>query len=137
MTLYLDSSVIVKLYIDEPGSDEVTTRVHAATRLVTSTIAFAEVRATFARRKREGLLSAQEFSTVCRRFDADWTSFFAMDADEVVVRTAGALSESHALRGGDAIHLASFERLLAGADDDELEFVCADDRLSDAARNLG
>lgn len=137
MTLYLDSSVIVKLYIDEPDSEAVAARVQSATQIATSTIAYAEVRATFARRKREGLLSPQELAAVCRRFDADWASFLTVDADAVVVRSAGALSDSHALRGGDAIHVASFERLLAGADDDEMEFLCADDRLSDAARNLG
>jgi predicted nucleic acid-binding protein len=137
VTLYLDSSVIVKLYIDEPNSEAIAARVQSATQIATSTIAYAEVRATFARRKREGLLSSQELATVCRRFDADWASFSTVNADEILVRTAGALSDSHALRGGDAIHLASFERLLAGADDDGVEFLCADDRLSDAARNLG
>jgi hypothetical protein len=115
----------------------VVSRVKSATLIATSAIAFPEVRATFARRKREGLLSPDEFSTVCRRFDADWASFFTVDAGDVLVRSAGALSDSHAVRGADAIHLASFERLLAGAEDDQVEFLCADDRLSDAARNLG
>jgi len=137
VTLYLDSSVIVKLYIEEPDSEAIAARVQSATLIATSAIAYAEVRATFARRRREGILSPEELATVCRRFDADWASFQTVDANDVLVRTAGALSDSHALRGGDAIHLASFERLLAGADDDEVEFVCADDRLSDAARNLG
>jgi predicted nucleic acid-binding protein len=137
VTLYLDSSVIVKLYIEEPDSEAIAARVQSATLIATSAIAYAEVRATFARRRREGILSPEELATVCRRFDTDWASFQTVDANDVLVRTAGALSDSHALRGGDAIHLASFERLLAGADDDEVEFVCADDRLSDAARNLG
>lgn len=137
MTLYLDSSVLVKLYIDEPDSESIVARVQSATLIATSAIAYAEVRATFARRRREGLLSSQELSTVCRRFDADWASFLTVEAGDALVRSAGALSDSHALRGGDAIHLASFEHLLVGAQDDEMEFLCADDRLSDAARNLG
>ena len=44
---------------------------------------------------------------------------------------------SGGVRGADAVHLASFGRILATADDDDVRFLCADDRLNKAARNLG
>lgn len=137
MTVYLDTSVLVKLYIDEPDSDAVAARVQLADLVATASLTYAEMCATFARRKREGQLTAAEHRTLRRRFDADWTSFMIVDADDSLVRAAGTLTDSHGLRGADAIQLASFERLLAGADDDGIEFLCADDRLSKAARDLG
>ena len=53
MTLYLDTSSLVKLFIDEPGSDLVGRMVGAATVVVTSTVAYPESRAAFARLRRE------------------------------------------------------------------------------------
>lgn len=137
MTVYLDSSVLVKLYIDEPDSEAVAARVRLADLVATASLTYAEVCATFARRRREGQLTASEHRTLRRRFDADWTTFLIVDADDPLVRAAGSLTDSHSLRGADAIQLASFERLLAGADDDGIEFLCADDRLTGAARHLG
>ncbi len=53
-----------------------------------------------------------------------------------VALAAGRLADRQALRGGDAVHLASFETLLARCDDDDVRFSCADDRLTRAARRL-
>jgi predicted nucleic acid-binding protein len=39
VTLYLDTSSLVKLYVEEPGSDAVRELVEAATIVATSTIA--------------------------------------------------------------------------------------------------
>ena len=47
------------------------------------------------------------------------------------------LAEKYGLRAADTVHLSSFERILATADDDDVRFLCADDRLSKAARSLG
>ena len=39
--------------------------------------------------------------------DQDWDEYFTVDVSDVVVEFAGLLAEKHALRGADAIHLAS------------------------------
>lgn len=39
--------------------------------------------------------------------DQDWADYFIVDVSEILVKAAGLLAESHALRGADAIHLAS------------------------------
>lgn len=137
MTVYVDTSVLVKLYIDEPDSDAIAARVRRADLVVTASLTYAEMCAAFARRKREGQLTAAEHRKLRRRFDADWASLLIVDAGDTLVRAAGALTDSHSLRGADAIQLASFEYLLAAADDDGIEFLCADERLSAAARHLG
>lgn len=137
MTLYLDTSTLVKLYIDEPGSAAIEALVEEATIVATSAIAYVEARATFARRRRERLLTRDELSLVTRRLDADWASFFVVDATDALARSAGALAETHRLRGADAIHLASFEQVLTRSSDDDVQFSCADENLSRAARKLG
>lgn len=137
MTVYFDSSVLAKLYLDEPDSEAVEAQARAATLIATSSIAYAEVCAAFARCRRDGRLTDVEYRRVLRQFDADWNDFFTVDVNDALVRSAGALAGQYVLRGADAIQLASFERLLASVDGDEIEFLCADDRLSDAARSLG
>lgn len=137
MTVYFDSSTLVKLYLDEPDSEAVEARARAADIIATSSITYAEVCAAFARRRRDGHLSEQEHRRVLRQFDADWDAFLTIEVTDALVRAAGVLAGQHVLRGADAIQLASFERLLPGAEDDQIEFLCADERLSDAARNLG
>jgi len=137
VTVYFDSSVLVKLYLDEPDSEDVEARARAATLIATSSIAYAEVCAAFARCRRDGRLSDVEYRRVLRQFDSDWSSFLTVDVNDALVRSAGALAGQHVLRGADAIQLASFEQLLANVDDDDVQFLCADDRLSEASRNLG
>ena len=53
MTLYLDTSSLVKLYVAEPGSDAVRKLVSQATVVATAGIAYPETRAALARRRRE------------------------------------------------------------------------------------
>ena len=53
MILYLDTSSLVKLYVDEPGSEDVLRLVDQAELVTTSVVAYAEARAALARRRRE------------------------------------------------------------------------------------
>jgi len=66
MILYLDTSALVKLYIDEPGSEEVREKVKAARIVSTSRVAYVEARAGIARKFREGELSKGEYKRVLR-----------------------------------------------------------------------
>lgn len=53
--------------------------------------------------------------------------------DDDIIRTAGDLAEQHALRGYDAVHLASALALA----DEELILVSSDRELLDAASTSG
>ncbi|MEK7696897.1 MAG: type II toxin-antitoxin system VapC family toxin, partial [Pseudomonadota bacterium] len=55
MILYLDTSALVKLYVREAGSGEVKKLARESAALATSIVAYAEVRAAFARLMREGV----------------------------------------------------------------------------------
>lgn len=136
MTRYLDSSAIIKLYIDEPESDDVRAQVEACDVVATSTVAYAEVRAAIARLRRERRLSRAAAAAVVRQFETDWNAFMAIDVDDVLGREAGALADRLHLRGFDAIHLASFA-FVVDRTDDEIDFLAFDQKLNAAARQLG
>lgn len=136
MILYLDTSSLVKLYVDEPGTPEVHALVRDADVVATSVLAYPEARATFARRRRERLATAAEHRAVVDQFDADWRTLVAITFSDALAIEAGRLADRHGIRGGDAIHLASFVVLVAGAEDDRVVFSSGDERLSRAARAL-
>jgi predicted nucleic acid-binding protein len=136
LTVYLDTSNLVKLYIDEPDSDEIRQLVELADVITTSVVAYPEARATFARRRRERLMTPAESKAAVRQLDADWRRLVTIPLSEELARDAGRLADAHGVRGFDAVHLASFERLVSHAED-EVEFSCADARLVKAARTLG
>ena len=137
MTLYLDTSSLVKLYVEEGGSAEVAILVAQASLISISAVGYAECRSGLARRRRGRAMSASVHSALVARLDADWSRFHTIDVDEVLAHRAGHLADRFDLRGFDAIHLASFELLLQRADDEDILFSSADDRLTRAAKRLG
>jgi hypothetical protein len=79
ITLYLDTSSLVKLYIEQSGSDEVRQDLGDAEVGATSLVAYAEARAAFARLRREGSMTAVAFRAVKRDFDADWSKYLVVE----------------------------------------------------------
>ena len=136
MNLYLDTSALVKLYVDEPGSTEVADLLARATVVATSRVAYPEARAALARRAREGALARTALRRVISNLDRDFPSYVVIELLEPLARRAGMLAEQRALRGFDAIHLASAIEfgVLAGG---PLVFVAYDQRLAAAAAAEG
>jgi predicted nucleic acid-binding protein len=129
--LYLDTSALVKLYVEESGSHAVAARLDRADSAVTVRVTYAEARAAFARHRREGGLTAPALRRAVRQLDGEWGSYDVVDVSDPVVRRAGNLAERHVLRAYDAVQLAAaLEVRDAGA---ALEFACFDDRLARAA----
>jgi uncharacterized protein len=137
VTVYFDTSSLIKLYISESGSEAIHQLAHDADLSVTSALAYPEARATFARRRRERLMTAAETRAAIAALDADWPRFVVLLFGDDLALAAGRLADRHEIRGGDAVHLASFEALLSASEDEDIRFSCADDRLSKAARALG
>lgn len=134
MILYLDTSSLIKLYVEESGSREMEDLVGQASLVCTSVVAYPEARSALARLCREGALTADEHDLTKAALDQDWSHYFAIEVTPVVWRAAGDLAEKHALRGFDSLHLASFH-YLAGENPGELvQFSSFDDRLNGAAR---
>lgn len=134
MTLYLDTSSLVKLYVAEAGSEDVRAQVDRATIVATSMIAYAETRAALARRRRERALRPAAFAAAKRTFEEDWPNYVAVQVTAALCRDAGNLTERYALRGYDSVHLASFLEIAREAGPADTEFSSFDDRLNRAAR---
>lgn len=135
MTLYADSSALFKLYVVEPGSEEVQRLVSGASSVLTSAVAFVEVRAALMRLRRERRLTPSSARQAKQRFEEDWHSFMTVAVDARLLSVAADLAEAHGLRALDSIHLASFQQVLERTDD-EIEFWSFDDRLNLAAKRL-
>lgn len=123
---------MVKLYLDEEDSEVVYDAVEAAEGVANSTVAYAETRAAFARRKRIGDLDDEGLQRAIRALDNDWRTYVRLAASNLVAYRAGVLAERYALRGFDAIHLASADRLEERFSD--VYFLAFDARLMEAAR---
>ncbi len=143
MILYLDTSALVKLYAEEEGTEVVERAVEEAELVATSVVAYAEARAALARKHREGVFSDEERREAVEALDEDWETFEKPEVTEDLAREAGDLAEEHALRGFDAIHLAS--ALLARdawswQGEEEIEkavfFLGFDSNLTKAAREV-
>jgi uncharacterized protein with PIN domain len=72
LILFLDTSALVKLYIAEPGSERMREAASREGPVAVSVLAFAEIHATFARRRREELLLATELEQLQLGFSDDW-----------------------------------------------------------------
>jgi len=136
MTLYLDSSSLVKLYVDEPESPAVARLAAEATVVTTSVVAYAEVCAALARLKRERRLTSLVVGRLIKQVDLDWGTFLTVEVTDALSRAAGLLADRLALRGFDAIHLASFELVAGRSADEDVRFSSADSRLTRAAKRL-
>ena len=134
MILYLDTSSLIKLYVEESGSRDVEGLVAGASLVCTSVIAYPEARSALARLCREGNLTSEEHALSKANLEEDWPDYLALEVTPEVWRAAGNLAEKHALRGFDSLHLASFLHLTGGDLGETVQFSSFDGRLNDAAR---
>ncbi len=133
MMLYVDTSALVKLYVEEPLSQELSYAVDEAEAVATSLLAYTEAIAAFARARREVRLSPQEYRRVVDAFEEDWSRYITVEVTDRLVKTAGHLAASRALRGYDALHLASALTLRERVPS-SMMFVAFDRALSIAAK---
>jgi predicted nucleic acid-binding protein len=136
VTLYLDTSSLVKLYVTEAGSDAVRKLVDGASVVATSTIAYAETRAALARRRRERALRPRTFASAKTTFEAEWPRYFTVDVTSALCRRAGEFAERYRLRAYDSVHLAAFAEVAREAGVQDTRFSSFDDALNRAARSL-
>ncbi len=130
MILYLDTSSLLKLYVQEEGTQDVQARADAADHVATSIIAYPEAHAAIARRHREGAMSKRDFDAIIDDFRESWFRLLVVFLSLPVAVRAGTLATRFGLRGMDSIHLASFVEVL---DRGEVQFLSHDSRLMEAA----
>jgi predicted nucleic acid-binding protein len=135
--LYLDSSAVVKLFVDEAEAQRVRDAVAASQVGVTHAIAYVETSAAFARVARE----RQDESLLPRlreQLDRQWDGWEIVEVTETLIRRAADLAGIHGLRGYDSVHLAAAEATQQWfAPAAEFRFAVFDSALKEAAQVHG
>ena len=136
MIAYLDASALVKRYVTERRSKETIELTTAAEVVATSMVSRAEVGAAFAKAVRSGLLSERQARNAQRTFAGEWQDLARIPVTEALVARAETLAWDHALRGYDAVQLAS---ALTWQESVGTEIMLAtfDRELWEAARQVG
>jgi len=140
---YLDTSALVKRYVDETGSDWLRAMLAAqpAPSVIIVHLAIVEVTSALARRVREGALFPAEYAEIQNAFRSDCLSEYEIvPAIGEIIDQANDLLERHALRAYDAVHLATaavINRQLLANNLTPLTFLCADEQLNQAAMAEG
>jgi len=134
--LSVDTSALVKLYVDEPGRTAVTTALAGDAIAATQEIAYIEAHAAFSRAEREGRLTHADLENARSEFERDWPSYLVVKVSQGLLEQAVKLVDSFALRAYDAVHLAAAQSL-ARETGEPVSFACFDRRLNRAADVLG
>lgn len=107
MIIYLDTSVLLKQYIQEAGSEDVIKLLGAAKSNGTNLLTFVEIASAVARAVRMKLIPPNEAELTWKDFLVDWELLVRLDVSGAITKRAAALAWEHGLRGYDAIHFAS------------------------------
>ncbi|MBN1887037.1 MAG: type II toxin-antitoxin system VapC family toxin [Thermoflexales bacterium] len=136
---YLDASALVKFYVDEAGSAWIRALLSADSQplVFTSRMTIIEMTSAFARRRREGSLTVDEFVAARDAFRGDCLDMYqVMPSTVEIVDVACDLLERHSLRAYDANHLATAHtahQFLVSQGYPGLVFVSADNQLNEVA----
>jgi uncharacterized protein len=130
---YFDTSAVVPLLVVEAGSDRAAALWDGADRVVSARLVYPEGRAALAQAHRLGRLTARHLRAAVTVFDSKYEEFDLVEVDDLLVRHAGQLAETHGLRGYGAVHLAAAHRVR----DPDLVVVAGDGALLTAATAEG
>lgn len=131
--VYFDASALVKLVVEEDGTDIASQLWDACDAAVASRLAYPEVRAALAASHRNRELSAEDLASAEADWEEYWQAVRPVELTRQVEQHAGGLARDHALRGADAIHLAS--ALAVGTED--IVVAVWDRRLRAGANAVG
>lgn len=119
MITYVDTSVLVKLLIDEDGTAESLDLWGRAEHLVAVPLLAVEARAALAAAARARRITQDEHTRSKRSLSELLGGVLTVDLDPSLLAAAADLAEDEALRGYDAVHLAGALRaatIMASAD---------------------
>lgn len=105
--VYFDSSALVKLVVEEEGSNLASTLWDGCDAALSSRLAYPEVCAALAAAHRNHDLTESEHAAASQAWEMFWAAIRPVELSAAIERDAGDLSRTYALRGADAVHLAS------------------------------
>lgn len=128
MSTYVNSSALLKRYVDEADSADADALLRADNALLTARHTIVEVRRNLAR-----LLSGRDLASARAAFAEDLRSISIIELDEATCNSAALIAESTGARTLDALHLAAAQRVSAPG----VGFLTFDLRQAQAARAIG
>lgn len=142
---FLDSSALIKRYVSEIGTAWIQEIADAqnGNSLFISCITRVEVFSAFARRQREGNLSASDLTLLAQAFRYHLaTQYRLILLEDIVIQKAENLAMQYPLRAYDAVQLASAQycqTIIAQTQQPcpDFIFLTADDRLLNIAQMVG
>lgn len=126
--LVLDTSALLKRYVDKRGSERVIRLMDSDPQWCGSALCVAEAFVTLCQLG----FDADVLETVSARLRSDWRRFLVVPVDDLCLAQAIEIGCNHRVRMLDAVHLAAADRLPRPS-----TFLTFDARQAAAARSLG
>jgi predicted nucleic acid-binding protein len=136
---YLDASAWVKRYYRETGTAWVPDLFAHDPTMACASLGVVEVMATLARKVKAREVSRSRLARKVQELEKDWRQFIQIHFTAEAVDRARDIARQRALRGADAVHLASALLLQSrfAEEDDRLVLVASDRELKEAAQASG
>jgi predicted nucleic acid-binding protein len=128
---YVDTSSLLKVIVDEDGSERAALIWDTADALASASLIVVEARAALAAARRGGRLGTAQHTRARTELAALVDELTIVEATEELIVAAAELAEEEALRGYDAVHLAAALTVEATI------LTSADTNLCDAAGRRG
>lgn len=107
MITYLDTSALLKQYIQESGSEDVIKMLRVADSHGTNLLTYVEMASAITRAVRLELIQPDEAQATWKDFLVDWELLVRLDISGQITKQAATLAWEYGLRGYDAVHFAS------------------------------
>lgn len=131
---YLDSSCLVKKYIQEAGTPFIQNLFLESSFFYASFLTYPEIHSSLNRLARTGLLSSNKKEEFLKDLEKDWGGFTVVDYS-AIHGLIPVITGRFPLSGADAIQLACAAHLKASGIDPV--FLTSDQRLFNAAEDFG
>ncbi|MCW5893681.1 MAG: type II toxin-antitoxin system VapC family toxin [bacterium] len=129
--IYLDTSAVLRAWLETGTSPEVEARLLAAPALVTSRLALVESARVMHRVRSLGALAEARLADAERGIEEVWARCDVWELTREVCDLARTLAPSRPLRALDALHLATF--VVARRRIEGLEMLTTDGRLAEVS----
>ncbi len=131
MITYVDTSTLIKLIVDEEGSDRAELIWQSADSVASVGLVVVEARAALAAAARRQRLSTAQLNIAKTELVAFVDDLYLVEVTEELIESAAQLAVAESLRGYDAVHLAA--AVFVGAE----VLTSADRALCEAAERQG
>lgn len=135
MIYFLDTSVLMKRYFEEPGSEVLLELFHRGDEIAVARIAEAEAAAVICRAHHQGEIPERVRDRALELLAKDVAAARVVEIRRPLMKTVRTLVQRWPLRGYDAVQLACAVKLRADAG--AVDLWCTDGDLVAAARGEG